>query len=105
MKQFLHNNGLLLAMFGIFLATIVGMSVSGWSANNEMLADHNQAAISYIEYLGSGDFIEGVFENWESEFLQMWALVVLTIFLYQKARAIPNRFAAKHHKIPSLVIG
>lgn len=34
--------------------------------------------------LVSGDFIEGVFENWESEFLQMWALVVLTIYLRQK---------------------
>lgn len=32
----------------------------------------------------SGEFVEGVFENWESEFLQMWALIMLTIFLRQK---------------------
>src|SRR5690606_357363 len=73
-----------LTMFGIFAAALLGMSVAGWRANNEQLTDHGQATESYTSYLGSGDFIEGVFENWESEFLQMWALVVLTIFLRQK---------------------
>jgi hypothetical protein len=71
-------------MFGIFALAVVGMSVAGWLATNETLANHRQAPESYISYLGSGDFIEGIFENWESEFLQMWALVVLTIFLRQK---------------------
>ena len=36
------------------------------------------------EYLTSGDFYEAVFENWESEFLQMGSYVVLTVFLFQK---------------------
>jgi hypothetical protein len=36
------------------------------------------------EYLRSGHFIESVFENWESEFLQMAAFVLLTAFLYQR---------------------
>lgn len=71
-------------MFGIFAIALIGMSVAGWLANNETLVYHGQPIESYTSYLGSGDFIEGVFENWESEFLQMWALVVLTIFLYQK---------------------
>ncbi len=84
MRAFLRNNGLVLAMFGIFTVAIVGMSITGWIANNESLTDHNSPTLSYTAYLVSGDFVEGVFENWESEFLQMWALVVLTIFLYQK---------------------
>jgi hypothetical protein len=86
-KKTLHNNGLAIAMFSIFTLAIIGMSVAGWHASNNELADHNQPAESYISYLGSGDFVEGVFENWESEFLQMWALVVLTIFLRQKGSA------------------
>ncbi len=40
--------------------------------------------ITFGEYLGSGQFVEATFENWESEFLQMGAYVVLTIFLFQK---------------------
>lgn len=84
MKNILRNNGLAIAMFGIFALSVTGMSIAGWRANNQTLADHRQPPESYGSYLGSGDFIEGVFENWESEFLQMWALVMLTIFLRQK---------------------
>jgi hypothetical protein len=87
MKRFLYNNSLAIVVFGIFILTIVGMSLSGWQSNNETLAEHRQPSISYGEYIVSGEFGEGVFENWESEFLQMWALIVLTIFLRQKGSA------------------
>ena len=84
MRQFLKQHGLAIAMFGIFFVALVGMSFSGWSSHNEHLTEHSQAIISFGEYLRGGEFIEAVFENWESEFLQMWALVILTVFLYQK---------------------
>ncbi len=84
LKKFVHDNGLTIVMFGVFTLTLIGMSIAGWRVNNEFLMDHQRPVAPYVAYLGSGDFIEGVFENWESEFLQMWALVVLTIFLRQK---------------------
>jgi hypothetical protein len=34
--------------------------------------------------MGTGQFIEATFENWESEFLQMGMYVILTVFLFQK---------------------
>jgi hypothetical protein len=40
--------------------------------------------VQLSEYLSSGHFVEAVFENWESEFLQMAAFVLLTAYLYQK---------------------
>lgn len=83
-KKFAQNNGLSIAMFSIFVLALIGMSIAGWQTNSETLKDHGQPAEYYTSYIVSGDFIEGVFENWESEFLQMWALVVLTIFLKQK---------------------
>lgn len=43
--------------------------------------------MSLAEYLGEGDFLEAVTENWESEFLQMAMFVLLTVFLYQKGSA------------------
>lgn len=84
MKRFLKNNGLATAMFAIFAAAIIGMSFAGWSSENEDRVEHKQPVQSYGEYITSGSYIEAVFENWESEFLQMWALVILTVFLYQK---------------------
>lgn len=84
MKKFFIDNGLSIALFGLFFIFLIGLSVTGWSHYNEELALHNESAVSYVQYLRTGDFGEAVFENWESEFLQMGALVVLTIWLHQK---------------------
>jgi hypothetical protein len=84
MTAWFRDRGLLLvnaALFAIFLA---GMSVTGWQTSNQELIDHGMAAETFLGFLGSGDFFEAVFENWESEFLQMGSYVVLTIFLFQK---------------------
>jgi hypothetical protein len=86
-KQFFRNNSLAVVIFGIFLFSIVGMSIAGWINNNETLVEHHQSQISYGSYVVGGEFIEGVFENWESEFLQMWALIMLTVYLRQKGSA------------------
>lgn len=84
LARFWRNNSLGIVIFGIFIAAIIAMSLTGWQAENNERADHQQPTQNYVEYISSGNFIEGVFENWESEFLQMWALVILTIFLRQK---------------------
>lgn len=86
-RQFLRHNGLSLLMFGLFAVFLVGVSITGWMHNNELLQTHRQPPVSYAAYLGSGEFIEAIFENWESEFLQMAALVIATIFLYQRGSA------------------
>jgi hypothetical protein len=49
--------------------------------------EHHQAAVSFWHYLSSGAFIESVFENWESEFLQMGSYVVLTAYFIQRGSA------------------
>lgn len=87
MKKFFKNNSLSVVMFGLFLVILVGMAIAGQKNYNQEQLDHNQPPIGLVEYLGSGDFIEGVFENWESEFLQMGSYVILTVFLVQKGSA------------------
>ena len=44
-------------------------------------------AIGVVSYLSTGVFIPAVFENWESEFLQMAAYVVFTAYLFQRGSA------------------
>lgn len=87
MKRFWKNNSLSIVVFLLFLIFIFGQSVTGLKQYNEEQEMHSQQTVSYFEYLGSGDFIEGVFENWESEFLQMGAYVLLTVYLRQKGSA------------------
>jgi uncharacterized protein DUF6766 len=86
-RRILRNNGLAFAMFSIFIITLIMMSIVGWRVENNELQDHRQPQQPYRQYVMSGSFVEAVFENWESEFLQMWALVVLTVFLRQKGSA------------------
>ncbi len=84
MRRWLWDNGLAIATFGAFLVFVVLQSVFGWQARNDELLDASRGADSYWQYLGSGHFAEAVFENWESEFLQMGAYVLLTAYLVQR---------------------
>jgi hypothetical protein len=87
MRRVLRENGLTLALLGLFLASIVGQSLAGQLEYNEDQRDHGRPAVGYLQYLGTGHFVEAVFENWESEFLQMGVYVVLTAVLRQKGSA------------------
>ncbi len=83
-RSFWRDNGLALAMFGCFLVFVVGQTLVGWHDNNNDALLHHDATLSLGEYLLSGAFYEALFENWESEFLQMGAYIVLTSFLFQR---------------------
>ena len=85
--RFLRDNGLTLTLTAAFLFCLVGMLLAGWQSHNEDLAAHHAALLSLWDYAGSGDFISAVFENWESEFLQMAVYVVLTAYLFQRGSA------------------
>jgi hypothetical protein len=88
MRRFLRENGLSLVLFFLFFgAFIVGQSVTGFLASNEERREHGRPAEGFGEYLLGSHFLEATMENFESEFLQMFAFVLLTAFLYQKGSA------------------
>jgi hypothetical protein len=87
MPRSIRDNSLSLVLLGMFLAALVGQSVTGWRSYNDDQQDHNQPEVGYGSYLTSGHFIESVFENWESEYLQDGLYVFLTVFLYQRGSA------------------
>lgn len=84
MRRWAKEHGLLLANLALFLVFFGGMILSGAASYSEDQQAHGQPAVSVLEFLGTGAFVEATFENWESEFLQMAMYVVLTIFLFQK---------------------
>lgn len=83
-NRFLRNNGLTLALAGLFVFSLIGQALSGLATENTDRLQHGEATTTMLAYLGSGPFLSTLFENWESEFLQMWAFVVLTAWLMQK---------------------
>lgn len=84
MRRFLRENGLTIATVALFLGSLLGQIVTGRLAYNEDAVEHGRAAVSLATYLQTGHFVEAIFENWESEFLQMAIFVVLTRLLRQK---------------------
>ncbi len=81
------NNNLSIVIFALFLLCLTGHSIAGWKTYNNEQQQHGEREIGYVDYLQTSEFGETVFENWESEFLQMGFYVVLTVFLYQKGSA------------------
>lgn len=84
MGKWAKEHGLLIANTALFLVFFVGMVFSGAASYSEEQQAHGDAAVSVLQFLGTGEFMEATFENWESEFLQMAMYVVLTVFLFQK---------------------
>lgn len=84
MKKFLRENGLSLVFLFLTVVTLAGQLVVGWQEFNDELRDYGREPLALTAYLTSGHCIEAVFENWESEFLQMGLYVLLTVSLYQK---------------------
>jgi Domain of unknown function (DUF6766) len=81
---FFRRNALSLACFAIFAVFLIAQSLTGWRTSVADALQHGEAGFSYWHYLTTGHFAEATFENWESEFLQMGAFVLLTVFLLQK---------------------
>jgi hypothetical protein len=91
----LRNNGLSITMFGLFGVFLLGQSISGHRVERNALLEHGGRPPTYREYITSGGFVEATFENWESEFLQMAAYVVFTIFLRQKGSAESKKLVGR----------
>jgi hypothetical protein len=82
--RLLRDNGLGLTLAALFLVLLAAQAVAGRHEFNEERREHGEAPLAVGEYLRSGHFMSATAENWESEFLQMAAYVLLTIFLFQK---------------------
>lgn len=80
----LRDNGLTIVLLMLFAASVVGQWIAGWHVALEDAVRHHQPGMSLWAYSASPQFLSSVFENWESEFLQMSAYVVLTAMLVQR---------------------
>jgi hypothetical protein len=87
MLNLLRNQGLAVAMFGIFAVAFIGLVLTGWGNYNQEQAELREPTVGLGDYLTSPNFGEAVFENWESEFLQMGSYVLLTAFLFSRGSA------------------
>lgn len=87
MKKFFRNNWLSILMLSLAVLFLWAQAFTGLKVYNEQNQENNSRQVWMIEYLKSPHFISSTFENRESEFLQMAAYVIFTIYFFQKGSA------------------
>lgn len=81
---FLYRNGLSLVFLALMALSLVGHALTGHAHENDQRLEHGEPPQSVAAYVAGGEFQSTLFENWESEFLQMALFVLLTVGLRQK---------------------
>ena len=84
LRDWLHDRALTLVLMAMFLLFLAGQFVTGFLDYNETQVAHHLSPVAMSAYATTGHWWESVFENWESEFLQMAVFVLLTTVLVQK---------------------
>jgi hypothetical protein len=79
-----YSSSLAIVMGAIFLGSWLVQSVAGWAAFNEERLRRLQDPIAWTDYLVNADFWARTLQNWQSEFLAVGTLAVLTIYLRQR---------------------
>lgn len=93
--EWIRDRALTLALMAMFLVFLAGQLITGFAEYNGEQAQHGHAAVAMTDYLATGHPWEALFENWESEFLQMSVFVLLTTFLIQKGSPESRRPGVK----------
>ena len=96
-RTYLYSNSLLLVMTAIFLGSWFAHSVTGWSKYNATQIEHRQPEVSWVGYLGSADFWQTTLQNWQSEFLAVGSMVILSVYLRQRGSPESKPVGAPHH--------
>jgi len=92
----LFSNSLLLVMGAIWVASWVGQAITGHVAFNAERFDHQQAALSWWSYVATPDFWNRTLQNWQSEFLAVGSMAVLSIYLRQRGSPESKPVGAPH---------
>jgi hypothetical protein len=91
-----YQNSLSLALVALFLMSFLFHALGGHAEYNQQQLEHGEAPASLISFMTSSQFWFQSFQNWQSEFLAVFALTVLGIFLRQRGSPESKPVAAPH---------
>jgi len=94
-----YANSLSIVLLGLFGLSFAVHLLTGTAEYNEERALEQQAGpVTVWQFLGMPDFWFQSLQNWQSEFLAVGALVVLSIFLRQHGSPQSKPVTAPHHQ-------
>jgi len=93
----LYQNSLLIVMGLIWIGSWVAQSVTGVVEYNADRLDHQEAPVSWADYLTRPDFWEKTLQNWQSEFLAVGSMAILAVYLRQRGSPESKPVGSSHH--------
>jgi hypothetical protein len=82
--RWIKENGLSLAFLVMFLLTLAGQAIAGTAEYNDQQLVNGGEPVSLVAYATSSSFAVDVAENWQSEYLQFFLFIMLTVWLVQR---------------------
>ena len=95
---YLYEHSLLIAFAVLFAGSFVGHAIAGAHEYTAEQHEHGDAGSGAWEFVRTAEFWFQSFQNWQSEFLAVGAIVVLTVFLRQRGSAESKPVHAPHRK-------
>jgi hypothetical protein len=96
LRTFVYSNSLLVAMTGIWIASWLAQSISGRIGYNADQLDHHADPVSWPVYITTSDFWNRTLQNWQSEFLAVGSMVILSVYLRQRGSPESKPVGAPH---------
>jgi hypothetical protein len=92
----LYERSLVLVFLSLFGFSLAFHGIGGCIEENERRAEHGLPARSLRQFVSSSEFWFQSLQNWQSEFLAVFSIVTLTIFLRQRGSPQSKPVAAAH---------
>ena len=92
----IYENSLTLVFFLLFLVSFALHAVGGAREYNEEQLEHGGRTLTTLQYMHEPQFWFESFQNWQSEFLALGAMAVLSIYLRQRGSPESKPVDAPH---------
>jgi hypothetical protein len=96
LRTAVFSNSLLVVMTALWLGSWFAQSVAGWGAYNANQLDHEAATTDWLGYLGTNEFWSRTLQNWQSEFLAVGSMAILSVYLRQRGSPESKPVGAPH---------
>jgi hypothetical protein len=80
----IYSHSLVAVMALIFVLSWLAQSIAGQVAANHEAIRQQEPTLSWLGYVGSADFWNRTFQNWQSEFLAVASMAVFAIYLRER---------------------
>jgi hypothetical protein len=94
----LYKQSLFLALFLLFIVSFFAHLYGSLKDYNQEQFLKHQPTESAMEFIGNNKFWFESFQNWQSEFLSVFAIVILSVFLRQKGSPQSKPVDAPDHE-------